>query len=36
VIVSERRGVMRIAPHLYNDMSDVERFAMALTSALRT
>jgi selenocysteine lyase/cysteine desulfurase len=36
VIVSERRGVMRITPHLYNDMSDVECFSSALASALRT
>lgn len=36
VIVSERRGVVRVTPHLYNDMSDVERFSSALKGALRT
>lgn len=36
VMVSERRGVVRVAAHLYNDAADVERFAMALRVALRT
>lgn len=36
VIVSERRGVVRVAPHVYNDATDVERFAAALKDALRT
>lgn len=36
VIVSERRGVVRVTPHLYNDSSDVERFSSILADALRT
>lgn len=35
VSVSERRGIVRVTPHLYNDSSDVERFSSALAGALR-
>jgi selenocysteine lyase/cysteine desulfurase len=34
VNVSERAGGIRVAPHLFNDMADVERFFEALDKAL--
>lgn len=34
VFVSERRGVLRVSAHVYNDDSDVVRFAAALSRAL--
>lgn len=34
VIVSERRGVVRVTPHVYNDSMDVECFAAALKDIL--
>lgn len=34
VHVADRLGVMRVSPHVYNDMSDVERFARALHAEL--
>jgi selenocysteine lyase/cysteine desulfurase len=34
VFVSERLGVLRVSPHVYNDRSDVERFAAALPRAM--
>ncbi len=36
VVVSERHGVVRVTPHLYNDMTDVERFTRVLAEAVRT
>lgn len=36
VIVSERQDVVRVTPHVYNDMSDVEAFSSALTAVLHT
>jgi selenocysteine lyase/cysteine desulfurase len=35
VIVSERSGVVRVAPHVYNDKEDILQFADALGRALR-
>ncbi len=34
VHVSDRQGVMRVSPHVYNDDSDVARFGMALRAVL--
>lgn len=33
VFVSARNGALRVAPHVYNDMADVERFLEALAAA---
>ena len=34
VFVSDRQGVLRVSPHVYNDEEDVERFATAMREAL--
>jgi selenocysteine lyase/cysteine desulfurase len=34
VHVADRQGVLRIAPHVYNDEADIARFAAALRTAL--
>jgi len=34
VIVSARTDTVRVSPHVYNDMSDVERFGRALSTAI--
>lgn len=36
VVVSERGGILRISPHLYNTEDDVERFVEAIKQALQT
>lgn len=36
VFVSVRQGVLRVAPHVYNDEADVERFAAAVAGAMAT
>jgi selenocysteine lyase/cysteine desulfurase len=36
VVVSERGGVIRISPHLYNDENDIDKVVEATTKALST
>jgi len=35
VHVSDRQGVLRISPHVYNDAADVERFAQVLAAVVQ-
>ena len=34
VFVSERAGGVRVSPHVFNDLADIERFFEALDKAL--
>jgi selenocysteine lyase/cysteine desulfurase len=34
VHVADRQGIMRVSPHVYNDLPDVDRFANALRAEL--
>ena len=34
VHVADRQGVLRVSPHVYNDLADVTRFGAALRAEL--